>query len=143
MCTQYHHDKAVCPTQLRFGIPTFCTIDNIDINPKSNTAKGSFHGTILSLLQTPRESRQGTVRPFATIREENVHDKLPDNYAIVPAELEKIVSEYPVNKNYTIASTGILEIVKQPHNEWVDTVEKCLFAEVSDDCVTWRSFFKN
>ena len=38
------------------GIPVEFTMDNIDINPKANTSKGSFHGTILSVLQTPTKS---------------------------------------------------------------------------------------
>ena len=143
MCTQFNNDGVVCPTQLRLCIPTLCTIDNIDINPKSNTSKGSFHGTILSVLQTPKESLMGTKRPFGAISDKNNYSELPESYALVPAELTKVITECPINKNYTTASRGTPDIVMQPHNDWIDLMEKCLAIETSDDSITWRSFFKN
>lgn len=38
----------VCPAQLHKGISTVGTLDNLDHNPSSTTAKGSFHGTGIS-----------------------------------------------------------------------------------------------
>ena len=135
MCSQYHDDGVVCPTQLRRGLTVRGTMDNVDINPTSNTSKGSFHGTILSVFQTPRQSCMGTERPFRPIGDDNVHCELPDNYAIVPAELAKIVGQCPVNKTYKITSTAILpDIVTQPQNEWVGMMERFLESGDNDDC---------
>ena len=141
MCTQYHNNGVVCPTQLRLGIPVQCTMDNLDINPKSNTSKGSFHGTILSVLQTPTGPNMGTVRPFRAIRNDDKYNELPESYAIVPAELTKVVGQCPVNKNYKAKCAAIPDIVTQPHNEWVNVMEKYLGSN-DNDCLTWRSFFK-
>ena len=132
----------MCPTQLRFGIPTLCTMDNIDINPKSNTSKGSFHGTILSVLQTPKKSSIGTNRPFGAISDNNKCSELPESYSLVPAELAKVITECPTNKHYTATPKDLSDIVLEPHNEWVELVEKCLALETNDDNITWRSFFK-
>lgn len=96
MYTQYRNYGLVCPTQLRLGIPRYCIIDNIDINPKTNTSKGSFHGAILSVLHASKESWKGTTQPTGAISKENVHNELPESCAIMLAELTKNVSEQSV-----------------------------------------------
>lgn len=45
VCQDFNLKGVVCPSQLRKRIFTVATLDNIDHNPSSTTAKGSFHGT--------------------------------------------------------------------------------------------------
>ena len=87
-CTQYYNEGAVCTNKLRMGLPIFGIIDNIDINPTS-IPQGSFHGTIISLFQTPK-SNIGIERVPLAISEANKHSELPDSYSIVsfPEEVE-------------------------------------------------------
>ena len=59
---QFKVDGIVCPTMLRKGIFTVAALDNIDHYPSSATAKGSFHGTGISLIQFPTKENEGTSR---------------------------------------------------------------------------------
>ena len=52
-CQQFHRELLVCSPKMRSNVFTTSAIDNIDQNPSSTTAKGSFHGTSISLLQHP------------------------------------------------------------------------------------------
>ena len=56
---KYHSDGIVCPPNLRKGLYTVGAIDNVDHNPSSQTSKGSFHGTGISIFQTVTDSNQG------------------------------------------------------------------------------------
>ena len=77
----------VVPPQLRHGLFTVGALDNLDHNPSSTTAKGSFHGTGISLFQFPTAANFGNVqsdiRPFFVDSKRNY--ELPDSYTIVPA----------------------------------------------------------
>ena len=59
ICEQFREDGAVCPPKLRCGVHTSATVDNIDYNSTSSTAKDSFHGTGISLIQHPSSVSQG------------------------------------------------------------------------------------
>ncbi len=47
---QYESVGAVCPPSLNVGVFTTSAVDNIDHDPSSTSAHGSFHGTGISLL---------------------------------------------------------------------------------------------
>lgn len=51
VCKMYHKEGVVCPPKMRKGIFTTAAVDNIDHNPSSTTAKTSFHGTAITLMQ--------------------------------------------------------------------------------------------
>ena len=51
VCRQYKTEQVVCPPQLRSEVCTTVALDNIDHNPSSTTAKDSFHGTAIYLIQ--------------------------------------------------------------------------------------------
>ena len=87
MCERFQDDGVVCPAQLRTGLYTVARVDNLDHNPSSNTAVGSFHGTGISLSQFPIKSNSGLSRAPITLKSSKIKTKhdLPDNYAIVPA----------------------------------------------------------
>ena len=51
VCQRYEIEKVVCPPNMRGGLFTIAAVDNIDHIPSSATAKDSFHGTGISLMQ--------------------------------------------------------------------------------------------
>jgi hypothetical protein len=53
VCETYNKQQIVCPPHLHKGVFTVGAVDNIDHNPTSTTAKGSFLGTAISLMQHP------------------------------------------------------------------------------------------
>ena len=53
VCETYNKQQIVCPPHLHKGVFTVGALDNIDHNPTSTSAKGSFHGIAISLMQHP------------------------------------------------------------------------------------------
>ena len=49
MCEDFRDKGVVVPAQLRCGVFTAGALDNLDHNPSSTTAEGSFHGTGIRL----------------------------------------------------------------------------------------------
>ena len=60
VCLHTQKEGVVCPPQLRPGLFTVGTVDNLDHNPSSTTATGSFHGTGISLFQSPTKTNMGS-----------------------------------------------------------------------------------
>ena len=52
---------------MRRGLFTIAAVDNIDHNPSSATAKASFHGTGISLMQHQSQSFRGYDRDWDII----------------------------------------------------------------------------
>ena len=55
----YMLDGVVCPKSLRRNVFTTAAVDNIDHNPSATTAKDSFHGTSISILQHQSSESEG------------------------------------------------------------------------------------
>ena len=53
ICRHYRMQRAVFPPALKGGHFTTGAVDNIDHDPSSTSAHGSFHGTGISLFQHP------------------------------------------------------------------------------------------
>ena len=95
LCNLYNAGDKVCPVNLRGGLFTTAAVDNIDHNPSSTTASGSFHGTAISLFQHPTPDFSGTYR--------SVHEELevtqcrnvaalPESYTLVPQVEMRVTS---------------------------------------------------
>ena len=52
----------MCPPKLCIGLFTTGVVDNVDHDPSSTTAKDSFHGTRVSLVQHPSHTNGGIDR---------------------------------------------------------------------------------
>jgi len=94
------------------GLFTVGALDNIDYNPSSTTAQGSFHGTGTSLFQFPDSSVSGSQsRPPTTLPsgkpERNI--KLPESYTTAPAAGVKTSELAVPETSYTEAFHGCLE----------------------------------
>ena len=89
VCRHFESEGVVCPLKLRKGIFTTAAVDNINHNPTSTTAEGSFHRTGISLFQHQNNSNCGEERQLVT--DDNITDdinskrisQLPDFYRIV------------------------------------------------------------
>ena len=51
VCNMYELENVVCSPTMRVNLFTTAAVDNINHNPSFTTAKHSFHGTSISLLQ--------------------------------------------------------------------------------------------
>ncbi len=73
------------PPKLRHGLFTTGAVDNIDHYPSSATAKDSFHGTGISLIQHPSHTNGGIDRGVPVISDDVSSIKLviplPSAYA--------------------------------------------------------------
>lgn len=83
-CAQFESERVVCPITLRKGVFTTAAVDNIDHNPSSTTAQGSFHGTGISLFQHPTPRSPGEERSVSSVESGNPTSKrlapLPEFY---------------------------------------------------------------
>ena len=87
VCSRFEQDGVVCPPKLREDLFTTGALDNIDHNPSATTAKDSFHGTAISLVEHPTSDNCGKERSVNVIDENiaklrRVQD-LPDYYTSV------------------------------------------------------------
>ena len=62
VCQRFHMEQVVCPPIMRGSVFTTAAVDNIDHNPSATTAKDSFHGTGISLIQHPTFADEGVDR---------------------------------------------------------------------------------
>ena len=88
VCQQFAADDVVCPPKMQKGLLTVAAVDNIDYNPSSATAKDSFHGTSISLMQLPTHETSGFDRGVLVINPSTSSSKsvapLPTMYTSVP-----------------------------------------------------------
>ena len=77
----------MCPSKLPQNLFTTAAVDNIDHNPSSATAKVSFHGTGISLIQNPSHTHGGLDRGVAVLNRDRSSKStahLPSIYTSVP-----------------------------------------------------------
>ena len=80
--SHYNSTNIVCLPALKGGVFTSATLDNIDHNPGSTTAEGSFHGTGIPLFQHPTPENSGEHRHIEeSITSQKNLLQLPANYA--------------------------------------------------------------
>lgn len=87
VCLHTQKEGVVCPPQLRLGLFTVGAVDNIDHNPSSTTATGSFHGTGISLFQSPTKTNMGQPREAIKLPAPDTEQChiLPERFTTVPA----------------------------------------------------------
>ena len=81
LCTKYNREALVCPPQLKQGLFTITSINNIDHIPSSATASSSFHGTTISVFQnvTSEKCKDITLKLNTDINQE-IFKTLPVYY---------------------------------------------------------------
>ena len=58
VCARFESEGVICPPKLHKGVFTAGAVDTINHDPSSVTAKGSFHGTGISLFRHPTSDAQ-------------------------------------------------------------------------------------
>ena len=140
---QFKVDKIVCPTMLRKGIFTVAALDNIDHNPSSTTAKGSFHGTGISLMQFPTKDNEGTSRGISmclpTLSSQKV--SLPESFTCVPATYLNQVPSVPDLLTSTTEFRDNLEPAKAKENCWIEHAFPLLhLKKLEDHALSWAAY---
>ena len=152
VCNQFTFDGVVCPLKLRSGLFTTAAVDNIDYNPSSATAKDSFHGTGISLIQHPshefEEGDCGVLVIDQTISSTSRSvAPLPSKYTSVPPASFK-------SKAFTAPAvdgpvkTTTLQAFKEAEVgelEWLNRVMAALTKEQVDkmDWISWSAYHAN
>jgi hypothetical protein len=148
ICTQFEADKVVCPPNMRHGLFTTGAIDNVDHNPSSATARDSFHGTSISIMQHLTHESSGTKRDTVVINQEIASAKsvppLPTSYTSVPqAALEKKQFTVPVVFG-PVKPTDRQHVDKAAKQEatWLNTVMEALQKEKLEigDWISWSAY---
>lgn len=106
VCQLYRIEQVVCPPTLRSNVFTTAAVDNIDHNPSATTAKNSFHGTGISLLQHPTCADEGVDRSIALTGRDTgskTVEPLPEYYTDVRPVASSV-------KGQTIPATSVTSL---------------------------------
>ena len=148
VCQQFHREQVVCPPQLRSHVFTTAAVDNIDHNPSSTTARDSFHGTAISLIQHPSFVGEGTDRSLLVLSGpergcSKSIDRLPAYYTEVPPVASNIkVSQVPETRLESLSRDGISQHTKEEY-QWLDNASEVIENKsTADDSLdtSWAAF---
>lgn len=142
VCEIYMKDNCVCPPHLKLGMFTTAAVDNIDHNPRSNTANYSFHGTGISLIQHYNQPNIDGYQQVIHLEKTDFSNKskpsLPKNYFEI-SSLPKVDGELPlssINWDSNISPKTPLEYVKN----WLQGNSKLINEESSNDFLSWSAY---
>ena len=146
VCEDMKRKGVVCPVQLRFQLFTVGALDNIDHNPSSTTATGSFHGTGISLFQFPTSSNMGQSQSgisLALLENTTQDHRLPENFTTVPAVALRKESVAVPRTSYDIRPiSGHLDKARDKENKWLKHAISLMGKEelVKGDAVAWSAY---
>lgn len=147
VCAMYDKEEVVCPPKLAKNLFTVAAVDNIDHNPSSTTAKDSFHGTGISLMQHPSVENEGTARAIPVMDENSQKRKriqaLPAAYTNVPPVA--LTKSDPVVPHLTGPVTPEIPSpapILAKENDWLEHVRELLKKPEldKDDFLSWASY---
>ena len=121
VCDRFTLEGVVCPPKMRSGLFTVAAVDNIDYNPSAATAKDSFHGTGISLMQHCSDDFEGYNRGTLII-DQSTSGKaiapLPQVYTSVPPAAFK-TKEFKVPIiNTSVRCSNFHTVSKAKEEEW-------------------------
>jgi len=146
VCQRFRIEDVVCPPQLRHGLFTTGAVDNIDHNPSSATAKDSFHGTGISLMQHPTHTNGGTDRGVPVISQNGSSTKsvipLPTTYTTVPpaAIKTKEFSAPPVQGPARPANFLTSAAATENEYAWLGRVKAAVEKSAVDSWKLWSAY---
>lgn len=142
ICEIYVKDDCVCPPHLTEGVFTTAAVDNIDHNPRSNSANYSFHGTGISLIQHYDQPDNGNCQQVIHLEKSDFLNKskpsLPKSYYEIPS-LPSIDGEIPlssVNWDTTISSKKPLVYAKR----WLSSNNQIMNEDSENVTTSWSAF---
>ncbi len=147
VCQQFTMDGVVCPPKMRQGLFTTAAVDNIDHNPSSATAKGSFHGTGISLFQHPTHDFAGNDRGVVVLHQEKASSKrvvpLPASYSQVPPVVAKATHLFApkVDGPCTESSSEALDQYADIQGNWLRKVESAARENATNkEWLSWSAY---
>lgn len=147
VCELFTAERAVCPANLRTNVFTTAAVDNIDHNPTSTSARGSFHGTGISLMQHPDKACDGLERNTVTVRDRNEGTRvlsLPDFYTnIAPTSFRCERPEVPSITGALTSSGALLPNAMLAEQSWLETVRNQLSICDTDESlhnISWSAY---
>ena len=137
---RYRQEDLVCPATLRKGLFTIGAFDNIDYNPSSSTATGSFHGTGISVFQFPLVENSGESQQSLSFA--NLTDppdfSLPENFSVIP-----VVDCNISNVVIPPGKKGIIEELKATQYKWIDLATTLLHQNTisKGEFIHWAAYY--
>ena len=151
VCERFELDGVVCPPKMRSGLFTVAAVDNLDYNPSATTAKDSFHGTGISLMQHPSYTFGGHDRGVLIIDQTVSHGKiitpLPQKYtSVLPAAFKtKEFNVPPVNGSVQPTNFNATDEGTKAEWKWLEVVKENLKKSPlqKSDWITWFAYHSN
>ena len=145
VCQRFRIEDTVCPSKLRQGLFTTAAVDNIDHNPSSATAKDSFHGTGISLIQHPSHTHGGLDRGVPVLNQERSSKSiahLPSAYTSVPpaALKTKNFTAPAVHSPVRPANFVVAAAAAEEEYRWLNSVKTALEKQTVDDWISWSAY---
>ena len=145
VCQRFRVEDVVCPPKLRHGLFTTGAVDNIDHNPSSATAKDSFDGTGISLMQHPSHTHGGIDRGVPVISEDGSYTKLvtplPSAYTSVPPtslrakEFTVPAVQGPVRPS----NLQVTVVATEDEYAWLGKVKTAVEKSVTNGWISWSA----
>ena len=144
VCSKYQEDKVVCPLNLLKEVFTCSAVDNIDHNPSSRTAKDSFHGTGISLMQFPTSERPGVQRERVQqdIPRQSKILPLPQSYTLVHPVTKTLEPVVPTKACPINPDKSIIDVSMRKEHDWLSHLSEMVSKESLNggDYVSWAAF---
>lgn len=148
VCEQFTIDGIVCPPKLRSKLFTTAAVDNIDYNPSSATAKTSFYGTGISLIQHPSHEFMGYNCDLLVINRTPISSSLSCSTATLPVKYTNVLPASIKSKEFiapmvngSIQSNAfqVFTAAKMEEMNWLETVMTALKKDQLDkkDWISW------
>ncbi|KAL7373673.1 hypothetical protein ABVT39_012268 [Epinephelus coioides] len=136
-------EDVVCPPKMRNGLFTTAVVDNIDHHPSSGTAKDSFHGTGISLIQHPTHECAGSDHGVLVMNQSTRSIMpLPQAYTNVPpvARMTRQFIAPPVKGTVRPLDFQMTAKTREEEDRWLRTVNAAL-DDAETNKPTWVSWF--
>lgn len=148
VCQRFKLEDVVCPPKMRKGLFTIAAVDNIDHNPSSGTAKDSFHGTGISLIQHLPHECAGSDRGVLVMNQSTLSTRsiipLPQAYTSVPpvALMTEQFTAPPVNGPVRPLDFQMATKTRDEEFEWLRAVMAALEEQETNKAswVSWSTY---
>jgi hypothetical protein len=133
LCDQYSDNNFVCPNTLRSNVFTTAACDNIDHNTSSTNAKGSFHGTGISLFQHPSSENDGEERQRMIVTgNSRTLKKLPTYYTDIAPVISSTSERYLCQNESYKAELVNLQNHVQSETDWLEHLNSMIIVPISN-----------
>ena len=145
VCQRFHMEQVVCPPIMRSSVFTTAAVDNIDHNPSATTAKDSFHGTGISLVQHPTFADEGVDRGIVIIGgnagSKTVH-QLPHFYTDVPPVTSSVKQSAVPTTDMTSLKRNDFTKHSEKEYRWLENTRQVIEenADRSSENTSWAAY---